>query len=209
LFTAYKEVASAQGGLTPLLYLDPGAWSSPGITPDLAAPPKPQDYETFETLLVGVHGQPDSWKALSMDSPALRGLNLRPLSVLTYSCCSLCYKYTLQGKTQHKPFLGVAFIRAGAMGFLGSISSASYVHERDNLYLPIKSFIADKKTLGLLITLPLAGTTEQAWRTLFLDRYLGYYSILGDPTYKPRLSAPAANPPAEPSPEIPIPRVRP
>ena len=178
-------------------YIDPEAYKGARSAICTETLPKREEYEKSDFLVVKSHGHPSGFYfkgGLKVDE--VLGLNLEPLVVFADACSTLDH-YTTKVK-KHNPMMGVAIVRSGGMGYLGAVTFARM--EDTLLYMPIKAVLKEGAPIGESIRVQLGGTLQEerwedvvsraSWNRGDIIRGLrrsfeSYYTLLGDPTYKP------------------------
>ncbi len=166
--------------------------------------------ESMRVLYAFVHGNPKSWQAPLSFLVSSSMWDLNQLIVFADSCLNLEFYETvthdrgyLGRGAFHKPAPGFGFLRGGGMMYLGAVASAGLTDAADSMYCPIM-YLLNGYPVGKSITLPLTGKECERWHretvsreldyrgewiyttwNLNLDHHQSYYTLLGDPTYKP------------------------
>lgn len=150
-------------------------------------PPIPPflDYSDSNFFFIADHGAPTRMVSLQIDSDTLLDADLSPSVFITSSCSNLDYYNS--PRTPYKPTIGISAIRAGAIGYMGFVTSAGNPSSINVMYLPRLSLIEKRTSLGKIVTLPVVGQDtgiDKSWYSITgRGKNEPFYTIVGDPTY--------------------------
>jgi len=151
--------------------------------------PEERVIEVADFVFMFAHGFPVAALFERPDKLIYSPWDLELPIILALSCSTLDY-YNVPTERGHEVSMGMDYIRNGAMGYLGAVTSSGNAESAVSFRSPLETLLKERPPIGKLISLPLHSlepvkTSPTSRLTSDHRGYETYFTLLGDPTYKP------------------------